>query len=140
MGTDVVTVIEINRPRPEVADYVSDPDNAPKWYENIKRVEWKTPKPLEVGSKLAFEAEFMGQDLKYTYEIKEYVPGELLVMSASEAPFEMRTSYKFSDTPNGGTKMELGNLAHDSEMAKGIEQATRKDLVRLKSMLEDASS
>jgi uncharacterized protein YndB with AHSA1/START domain len=139
MDGDVVTDIEIARPRAEVADYVSNPDNATEWYENIKRVEWQSPKPLAVGSKVAFEAEFMGQKLEYTYEITEYVPGERLVMSAASGPFEMQTTYTFSDTPSGGTRMELGNRAHDPAMASAIERENRKDLVRLKSIIETRS-
>ena len=57
-------------------------------------------------------------------------------MSTASAPFQMRTSYKFSDAPGGATKMELRNLAHDPEMAGAIEEANRKDLARLKSILE----
>jgi len=140
MDGDVITGIEINRPRSEVANYVSDPDNAPEWYENIKKVEWKSPKPLKLGSKIAFEAEFMDQKLEYTYEITEYEPGERLVMKAASGPFDMRTTYVFSDTPSGGTKMELHNLAHSPEMADGIKRETRKDLARLKSILENANS
>ena len=49
MEVDVLTGIEIERPRSEVADYVSDPDNATAWYENINKVEWKSPKVLKVG-------------------------------------------------------------------------------------------
>ncbi len=74
MDVDVLTDIEIERPRSEVADYVSDPDNATAWYENIKKVEWKSPKALKVGAKVAFEARFLGRTMAYTYEIKEYVP------------------------------------------------------------------
>jgi uncharacterized protein YndB with AHSA1/START domain len=136
MSVDVVTDIEINRPRSEVAEYVSNPDNATAWYENIKKVEWKSAKPLKVGSQVAFEAEFMGQKLEYTYAITEYEPGELLVMQATSGPYQMQTTYKFSDTPSGGTRMELHNLAHSPEMASGIEQENRKDLARLKSALE----
>jgi uncharacterized protein YndB with AHSA1/START domain len=139
MDVDVRTDIEIDRPRSDVADYVSNPDNATAWYENITKVEWKSPKPLEVGSKFAFEAQFMGQKLEYTYEITEYVPGESLVMRAASGPFQMETGYKFSDTRSGGTRMELRNLAHDPEMARAIERENRKDLARLKSILEEES-
>jgi uncharacterized protein YndB with AHSA1/START domain len=140
MDVDVLTDIEIDRPRSEVADYVSNPDNATTWYENITKVEWKSPKPLKVGSKVAFEAQFMGQKLEYTYEITEYVPGEWLVMSMASGPFQMETSYKFSDTRSGGTKMELRNRAHDPAMAGAIKRENRKDLARLKSILEKGSS
>src|SRR5712691_13770 len=39
-----------------------------------KAVEWKSERPLAVGSKIAFVAEFMGRRLAYTYEVNELVP------------------------------------------------------------------
>jgi uncharacterized membrane protein len=140
MDTEVLTGIEIDRPRSEVADYVSNPENATAWYQNINKVEWKTPKPLSAGSEIDFEAQFMDQTLEYTYQVTEYVPGESLVMSSTSGPFPMQTSYRFSDTPAGGTKVELRNVAHDPDMASAIEIENRKDLARLKSILENGGS
>src|SRR5262245_34122203 len=140
MDRDVLTDIEIDRPSTEVADYVSNPENATAWYQNIHKVELKTPKPLSAGSEVAFEAEFMQKTFEYTYQITEYVPGESLVMSSTTGPFPMETSYRFSDRPAGGTKVELRNLAHDPEMASAIEIENRQDLARLKSILEEGGS
>jgi uncharacterized membrane protein len=140
MDVDVLTQIEIDRPRSEVADYVSNPENATAWSQNIDKVEWRTPKPLSAGSEVAFEARFMDQTLEYTYQVTEFVPGESLVMSSTSAPFPMETSYRFSDTPAGGTKVELRNVAHDPDTATAIEIDNRQDLARLKSILEEGGS
>lgn len=42
-----MTETAIDRPIAEVAAFASDPDNVPRWYRNIRSVEWETPPPLE---------------------------------------------------------------------------------------------
>jgi len=62
---DVLTEIMIHAPIDKVSAYATSPDNAPKWYENIKSAEWQTPKPLDIGSLIAFKAQFLGKELAY---------------------------------------------------------------------------
>ena len=141
---DVQTEIIVERPRGEVAAYASDPDNATAWYENIKSVDWKSPKPAAVGSRIAFLASFLGRRLAYTYEVKELARGERFVMSTAEGPFPMETTYTWEDTANGGTRMTLRNRGEPSGfpkfaapmMARAMRRANRKDLARLKAVLE----
>jgi hypothetical protein len=108
VSVDVLTEIEIERPRSEVAAYASDPDKA-SWYENIKSVDWKTPGLLVIGADLSFGAEFLGRRLTYTYRIEEFVPGERLVMRMADGPFPMETTYAWEDSASGGTRMTLRN-------------------------------
>ena len=144
MPVDVVTSIEINRPREAVAAYAADPDNATAWYENIKSVDWRTPRPAVVGSQVTFVAGFLGRRLAYTYELLELVPGARVVMRTQEGPFPMETTYSWEDTVSGATRMTLRNRGEPSGFAKVaqpvLEQAMRrantKDLARLKQILE----
>jgi hypothetical protein len=143
-AVDVVTEIEIARARDEVAAYAVEPDNAPAWYENIERVEWETPPPLAVGSRVAFVARFLGRRLAYTYEIRALEPGERLVMSTAEGPFPMETTYTFDALANGATRMTLRNRGEPSGFSKmaapmlaaAMRRANRKDLASLKAIVE----
>lgn len=148
MRVHVQTVMEIARPRGEVAAYASDPDNATTWYENIKAVEWKSAKPAAVGSEIAFVAEFMGRRLVYTYRVTEIVPDERFVMATAEGPFPIETTYTWADTANGGTRMTLGNRGDPSGLARvvaplmaiAIRRANRKDLARLKTIIRGSAT
>jgi len=144
MAVDVQTEIVISKPRSEVAAYASDPDNAASWYQNIESVEWKTSKPLTVGSRVAFVARFLGRRLAYTYEVTELVPGERFAQRTMEGPFPMETTYTWEDNPAGGTRMKLRNRGEPSGfsglaapvMASAMRRANQKDLAQLKAILE----
>jgi hypothetical protein len=144
VAVDVQTEIEIARGRSEVAAYAADPDNATAWYENIKSVEWRTPPPLAVGSRLAFVASFLRRRLSYTYEVVEHTPGERFVMRTAEGPFPMQTTYTWQDAAAGATRMTLRNAGEPAGfakvaapvMARAMRRANGKDLRRLKAILE----
>ncbi|MHC6594068.1 SRPBCC family protein [Arthrobacter sp. C152] len=140
---NVHTEVVIHRPRPDVAEFAADPDNAPRWYVNIHKSQRLTDGPLGVGSKAAFTAKFLGRELNYTYEFVDYVPGEKLVMRTAQGPFPMQTTYTWADD-GGGTLMTLRNSGSPSGFSKlaglvmepMIRRENRKDLHRLKALLE----
>jgi hypothetical protein len=147
VAVDIVTRVIIERPREVVAAFASDPSNAPRWYVNIKSVEWKTPPPAVVGSEVAFVAHFLGRRMTYTYKILEFVPFQRLVMATSEGPFPMETTYTWESPADGRTEMSLRNRGNPSGfsmilsavMAPAMRRANRKDLARLKFLLEQSS-
>lgn len=139
-----MTEIVVGRPRETVAEYAVDPDHAPEWYRNIEAIEWRSPKPLQIGSRFAFVAQFLGRRLVYTYAVRELLPGERFVMSTAEGPFPMETTYTFQDDGPGATRMAVRNRGEPSGfsvvvgplMASAMRRANRKDLRRLKAILE----
>jgi ligand-binding SRPBCC domain-containing protein len=144
VAVDVVTAIDIARPRAEVAAFASDPGNATRWYKNIESVEWETPPPAVVGSRIRFVAKFLGRTLEYTYEVREAEPGSRFVMSTEQGPFPMETTYTWEDAAGGGTRMTLRNRGEPAGfaavtapvMSRAMRRANEADLRRLKSVLE----
>jgi uncharacterized membrane protein len=144
VGVDVLSETVIDRPRHEVARFAAEPDNAPRWYVNIESVEWQTAPPLAVGSRIAFVARFLGRRLAYTYEIVEHDPAARLVMRTTEGPFPMETTYSWQSAGDGSTRMTLRNRGEPAGfsklvapfMARAMRRANRKDLERLKALLE----
>ncbi len=144
MAVDVQTEIVIARPRAEVAAFASDPGNATAWYSNIKAVEWETPPPVQVGSRLRFRAQFLGRTLEYTYEVREIDAGRRFVMATAQGPFPMETTYTWQPTADGGTRMTLRNRGQPAGFAKvtapvmaaAMRRANAKDLRRIKEILE----
>jgi len=141
---NVSTEIIIHLPKEKVAEFASDPDNAPKWYVNIESVEWLTEKPLKIGSQLVFRAKFMGRHLQYIYEVIEIIPGQKLVMQTVNTPVIIETTYGWQAVDENTTCMTFCNRGIPPGLSKiltpivaiVIKQASRKDLKRLKSLLE----
>jgi hypothetical protein len=141
---DVVSELMIRSPVERVAAFAADPSNVSRWYRNISSVEWLTPMPVQLGSKVAFVAHFLGRTLRYTYEVVEFIPGERLVMRTAQGPFPMETTYTWSAVDDRQTRMTLRNRGEPAGfskllapfMAPAMRRANRKDLASLAAVLE----
>lgn len=144
MTLDVTTGTLIHRPIDVVSSYAADPSNAPEWYTNITHINCKTPPPVAAGAEATFVARFMRKRLEYTYEFVEVVPGERLTMRTAQGPFPMETTYTWSAPSPDTTRMTLRNRGTPAGfsklmapfMAAAVRRANRKDLARLKHLLE----
>ena len=141
---DVRTEIVIKRSAAVVSDFAMNPDNAPRWYVNIVAAEWKSARPLRVGSRVAFVARFLGRELRYTYEVVDLTPHRRLCMRTSEGPFPMETTYEFDAVGDAACRMRLRNRGSPRGfsallapfVAFAMRHANRKDLLRLRMLLE----
>ena len=82
-----------------------------------------------------FEARFLRRRLVYTYEVREYAPGERLVMSTDEGPFPMETTYTWADAPSGGTRMTLRNRGGPNRLEYDFTAGSRPIGLRLTAAL-----
>jgi hypothetical protein len=88
-------------------------------------------------------ARFLGRRLAYDYEFVEFEPGVRLVMRTQQGPFPMETTYTWA-AAGGGTHMTLSNRGTPTGfstlaalvMVPAMRRANRKDLAKLKSILE----
>ena len=71
---DVLTENILKNPVDIITDFARNSDTSPKWYAIIKSADWKTRKPLTLGSKFAFVALFYERKLAYANEFIELVP------------------------------------------------------------------
>lgn len=143
---NVILDIIIQRPIEEVMKYAVDPDNAKLWYDNIKVSKMLTEKPLTVGSKILFQAKFLGRTMDYTYEVVDFVPNKVMSMRTSDGPFLMETSYFWTKIDPSTTKMEIQNQGIPTGfsslfapmMTMMMKRAMKKDLKKIKRILESS--
>ncbi len=127
-----------------MSEFAADPNNATKWYANIKYVEWRTEGPLQVGAQIAFKAQFLGRELAYIYEVVEMNLPAKFVMRTADGPFPMETTYEWQPIDENTTRMTLRNRGNPSGfksifapfMSMAMSRANKNDLKLLKQILE----
>jgi carbon monoxide dehydrogenase subunit G len=136
MGIDITAEVHVACPRADVGAYMTNPANDPEWIGGLREVRRLDDGPLEVGSRVAREASFLGRKIEYVNEILELDPERVLDMQSVVAPFPMRITYTFEDA-NGGTVVR--NRARGGGMrilAPLVKRNVQRDLNKLRDRLE----
>lgn len=140
---DVTVQTHIERPRAEVAAYLFDPGHDPQWMPALNEVRWLTEPPLQVGTRVARVARFLGKSMEYVLEVLALEPERRLEMRSTSGPFPMTVTYELTDQ-GGGTLFKLrtqGDARGFYKLAAPllklqVEGQIRGDLARLKARLE----
>ncbi len=145
MPIDVRAERVIARPRPEVARYAMDWRNDPDWIGGISSARLITSEPLEVGSRVARVAGFLGRRIDYVLEVSELEPDARMVMRSVKAPFPMVVRYEFADAGAGSTRVAI-HIGGDASgfyklaaplMARQVKGSISGDLERLDRLLTE---
>jgi hypothetical protein len=142
MSIDVSVDVLIARPVAQVAEFVIEPTNEPRWIKGIQESVPLMSGPIAVGAKVRRVATFVGRQIEYTPTVERYERDKLLAMRTDQ-PFPMTIEYIFEDD-TGGTRFTqrlrggpAGVAALFSPlMAIMVRRNVRGDMQRLKQLLE----
>jgi hypothetical protein len=142
MAIDITVRTGIALPVHEVAEYVLDPANEPKWISGISTSEPLMPGPVAVGSHVKRRAKFAGRKIEYMTEVVA-LDEDARVLMKTDKPFPMTIEYQFADAEGGtvftqrlqgGPGGVVGVLS--PLMAIMVKNMVKRDMQRLKRILE----
>ncbi len=135
--------VDIDRPVPEVFDFVADMTNAPLWQAGLSLVQRTPPGPVRVGSEHVFERRFAGRALKSRNRITAFQPPSRIAFEIPDGSISGRAAYEVTPTAGGSRvscRMEFraagpGRLL-EPLLARLLKHDSRRDDQRLKAVLE----
>ena len=139
----VQTDVDIDRPVPEVFDFVADMTNAPLWQSGLDRVQRIPPGPVRVGSEHVFVRRFAGRLLRSRNRITALDPPSRIAFEIPDGWISGQAAYEVTPTGGGSRvscRMEFrasgpGRFV-EPLLARLLRQDSRRDDQRLKAMLE----
>lgn len=143
MAIDTRAVIAVARPREQVAAYLRNPDNDPRWIGGLRSARLLTEPPVGVGSRVERVASFLGRRIEYVNEITE-LTADRLVMRSVRSPFPMRVTYRHRDAGGAATEVSIrveGDAGRFYALAgpllgSAVRRSITRDLRTLKQVLE----
>ena len=108
--------IVINKPRAEVWEFMTDPENVPLYSSNIVEYEMVSGEKLEVGRKCHGVVKVAGRRLEMSDEVVELEAGRHSKLVSEDATVPYTLSFDFEDAA-GGTKV---SWHQEVESLKGI--------------------
>jgi len=137
--------IEIGRPRKEVFDYVSEPDNFPEWTGTAIEVRKGAPGPLREGDTFTAVIKFLGRRFETPYERTSHDPDRLFKDRAAGGPIpDQDWTYTLEEVSGDTTRLtravegEPGGFFKfaDPLIERALKRQVRSDLETLKDLLE----
>lgn len=97
--------IVIDRPRQDVWDFASDPDNQTVWQSNLVRFELVDAERPAVGAKTRGANRVAGKSIEWTAEYTEWDPPRQAAFRSIDAPIEFEGRITAEDVGNQATRV-----------------------------------
>lgn len=104
----------------EVFEFFSDASNNPLWQKGMRSCRWTSEPPIGQGSTYEQNARFMGREIRSTFVVTAYEPGQRIAISSVESTFPIQVerrvvstgqrSCRVSAVIRGGPEGGLGKL------------------------------
>jgi carbon monoxide dehydrogenase subunit G len=133
--------VAVERPPHDVFDFLSDVERLPEWQSSA--VESRAEGPLAAGTRIHERRRILGREVASELEVTAYEPPHRLTIKALSGPLRFTVEHTFVQN-GGGTAVRVvaeadpGTLMKLAEpmLARTAEEELRKDLARLKALLE----
>ena len=136
--------VVIDKPRPEVFEFFSDPDNVAVYSSNLVDYEVVSGGPREVGRSARFAVKVVGVRLEYTDEVTELVENERLSTASKDGRIPYSITMTFADDGLGTQvtwRQEVESLGGVFKLGDGLvmkmySRDVRSNLDKAKALLE----
>ena len=133
--------IVVDRTPAEVFAFLTDPANLPAWQGSCRSA--RADGPVEVGARITEKRSFLGREATSIVEVTELEPERLFTLEVVEGPVAFSVRHRL-EPAGDGTRVTVnaegepgGVLRFGSRfVARAVEQETRKNFARLKTVLE----
>jgi carbon monoxide dehydrogenase subunit G len=133
--------IDVARPAEDVFAYLLDLDRLPEWQESA--VESRADEPLAEGVRIFECRRALGREVHSELEVTEFDRPRQLTLKTLTGPVKFTVDHRLAEA-DGGTRLTVvaagkaGGLMRLGEpmLARTVEAEMRKDLDRLKELLE----
>jgi carbon monoxide dehydrogenase subunit G len=133
--------IDVARPAEDVFAYLLDLDRLPEWQESA--VESRADEPLAEGVRIFECRRALGREVHSELEVTEFDRPRQLTLKTLKGPVKFTVDHRLAEA-DGGTRLTVvaagkaGGLMRLGEpmLARTVEAEMRKDLDRLKELLE----
>ncbi|MGH2807992.1 MAG: SRPBCC family protein [Actinomycetota bacterium] len=144
--TRTSTIIE--RPAPQVFDFVTEFPNDPKWQRGKESCTWTSTGGLRVGATYEQRARFLGKEIVNNFTVLELDPGRRVVYESRDGSFPLVVTRTVEDLGDGRcrfTEAVEGEASGFFKLASPLLQplvrsSIRKDFRVLKALLEEPAA
>ena len=140
MSLDFKHTVDIERPGPEVFQYIANFENNPRWQGGMQSCRWTSEPPMVTGATYVQEARFLGRRIDTHFRVSEFVDNQSISIESTQSTFPIQVTRSVEARGERACRV----TAHIRGQPKGllrlfsgmVKRSVARDYRRLKEILE----